>query len=62
MLEFPHFYRGVACNPWAILDRNLDKVGCSILYLDRKIDGGKIIFYSKPRTNKKIYLIYQCML
>ena len=47
------FYRGVACNPWAILDRNPDKVGCSILYLDRKIDGGKIIFYSKPMKNKK---------
>ena len=47
------FYRGVACNPWAILDHNIDKVGCSILYLDRKIDGGKIIFYSKPMTNKK---------
>jgi len=47
------FYRGVACNPWSILDGNFKYVGCTILFLSKKIDGGKILFYSKPKVKKK---------
>ena len=47
------YYRGVACNPWAIYDQNFDLIGCTMLELDKKIDGGRILFHIKPKKLKK---------
>ena len=42
------YYKGAACNFWAIYDNNLHYVGATIHYLNKKIDSGKILFHVLP--------------
>ena len=42
------FYRGAACNFWALYDNNVHLVGATIHYLSKSIDSGKILFHVLP--------------
>ena len=43
------YYRGTDCNFWAVHDKNQNKVGASLIYLSKKIDGGNIVKLFKPK-------------
>lgn len=42
------FYRGTACNFWALYDGNPDLVGATIHYLSQGLDNGPIICHATP--------------
>ncbi len=42
------FYRGTACNFWALYDNNPGYVGATIHYLSKGLDNGDIIFHCVP--------------
>ena len=43
------YYRGAACNFWALYDNNADLVGATIHKLSRGLDDGDILFHAFPR-------------
>ena len=42
------YYRGAACNFWAVYDRNLGYVGATIHLLSKGLDSGDILFHCLP--------------
>jgi methionyl-tRNA formyltransferase len=42
------FYRGSACNFWAIHDKNPNYVGATLHLLSKNLDSGPILFHSTP--------------
>lgn len=42
------YYRGAACNFWAVHDGNADLVGATIHKLSRGLDSGDILFHALP--------------
>jgi methionyl-tRNA formyltransferase len=46
------YYRGTGCNVWAIYYNHLDKIGCTIHFIDKKLDTGNIIIQARPSINK----------
>ena len=47
------YYRGSACNFWALYDKNPHFVGATIHYLNRGLDDGKILFHVLPGKKNK---------
>jgi hypothetical protein len=47
------YYRGAACNFWAVYDNNPHLVGATIHYLSKAIDSGKILFHVLPSKKYK---------
>ena len=47
------YYRGAACNFWAVYDNNPHLVGATIHYLGKVIDKGKILFHVLPSKKYK---------
>ena len=46
------YYRGTACNFWALYDNNPGYVGATIHYLSRGLDSGDILFHCMPNIAK----------
>lgn len=46
------YYRGSACNFWAMYDKQPEYVGATIHLLDKKIDGGEILFHALPKAGR----------
>lgn len=42
------YYRGTACNVWAVYDGNQDLVGATVHRLDSSLDTGAILFHTIP--------------
>ena len=42
------YYRGSACNFWALYDKNPQFVGATIHYLSEGLDDGDILFHVLP--------------
>lgn len=42
------YYRGTACNFWAMYDDNPSHVGATIHYLSKGLDNGRILFHALP--------------
>ena len=47
------YYRGAACNFWAIYDSLPNYVGATIHYLSKGLDSGPIIFHSVPEFDSE---------
>jgi methionyl-tRNA formyltransferase len=47
------YYKGAACNFWAVYDNNPHFVGATIHYLSKGIDNGKILFHVLPSIKCK---------
>lgn len=45
------YYRGSACNFWAMYDRRPEMVGATIHLLSRGLDSGPILFHAMPRVD-----------
>ena len=50
------FYRGADCNYWAMKDKNFHLVGSTIHFINKKLDGGDILFYVKPKKQHDPFL------
>ncbi len=46
------YYRGSACNFWALYDRKPEYVGATVHLLDRRMDGGNILFHALPKADE----------
>lgn len=46
------YYRGSACNFWALYDKKPEYVGATIHFLDRRMDGGDILFHALPKADR----------
>lgn len=46
------YYRGSACNFWALYDKKPELVGATIHLLNEKIDAGKILYHSIPKAQE----------
>ena len=46
------YYRGTACNFWALYDGNPGYVGATIHYLSKGLDSGDILFHCTPEFVK----------
>ena len=46
------YYRGSACNFWAIYDNKPQFMGATIHHLSKGLDNGKILFHALPKTKK----------
>ncbi|MBC7466808.1 MAG: methionyl-tRNA formyltransferase [Bdellovibrio sp.] len=44
------YYRGAACNFWAIYDGRVDFVGATVHYLSKGLDSGDMIFHALPKA------------
>ena len=42
------YYRGAGCNVWAIYNKEIDKIGATIHFIDENIDTGNIIIQGRP--------------
>lgn len=47
------YYRGAACNFWALYDRNIQHVGGTVHLLSKGLDSGDILFHALPETQKE---------
>ena len=52
------YYRGAACNFWAIYDSKPNFVGATIHYLSEGLDDGPILFHSIPAFNAEDPFLY----
>ena len=48
------FYRGTACNFWALYDNNPGYVGATIHYLSKGLDNGDMLFHCVPEIHKTV--------
>jgi hypothetical protein len=46
------YYRGSACNFWAMYDRRPDMVGSTVHLLSKGLDSGPILFHAMPRADR----------
>lgn len=46
------YYRGSACNFWALYDGNPDLVGGSIILLSKGLDSGKLLYHALPKADR----------
>lgn len=46
------YYRGSACNFWALYDNKPEYVGATVHLLDEKLDGGEILFHALPKAER----------
>jgi methionyl-tRNA formyltransferase len=44
-------YRGADCTFWALYNREPDKIGCALHYIDAGIDTGKLVAHVSPAIN-----------
>lgn len=54
------YYRGAACNFWALYDDNPHLVGATVHFLSKKLDSGDILYHAlpKPRENPFIFSMW----
>jgi folate-dependent phosphoribosylglycinamide formyltransferase PurN len=46
------YYRGSACNFWALYDRRPNMVGASIILLNKGLDSGDILYHALPEAKE----------
>ncbi|MDE7287187.1 MAG: methionyl-tRNA formyltransferase [Lachnospiraceae bacterium] len=46
------YYRGSACNFWAMYDHKPEYVGATVHLLDERLDGGEILFHALPKAER----------
>ncbi len=54
------YYRGAACNFWALFDDNPHLVGATVHFLSKRLDSGDILYHAlpKPRENPFIFSMW----
>tara|TARA_B100000575_G_scaffold290234_1_gene293519 strand:- start:2249 stop:3031 length:783 start_codon:yes stop_codon:yes gene_type:complete len=55
------YYRGTACNFWALYDENFSHVGSTIHYLSKGLDNGRILFHALPLVKESTDPFYFTM-